>query len=101
MSKENINLPKTSFSMRANLPNKEPEILKTWEKINLFKLFVFFELIFISFNFEMFISCFNSLLSDKKSIKLNDKLPESYNNLANLYLELNNYNESINCFKKW
>ena len=25
MSKENINLPKTQFSMKANLPNKEPE----------------------------------------------------------------------------
>ena len=33
MSKENINLPKTSFSMKANLPNKEPEILKIWEKL--------------------------------------------------------------------
>jgi len=37
MSKENINLPKTSFSMKANLPNKEPEILKIWEKLNLYK----------------------------------------------------------------
>jgi len=37
MSKEDINLPKTSFSMKANLPNKEPEILKIWEKIDLFK----------------------------------------------------------------
>ena len=37
MSKENINLPKTSFSMKANLPNKEPEILKSWEKLNLYK----------------------------------------------------------------
>ena len=37
MSKENINLPKTSFSMKANLPNKEPEILKLWEKIDLYK----------------------------------------------------------------
>ena len=37
MSKENINLPKTSFSMKANLPNKEPEILKIWEKMDLFK----------------------------------------------------------------
>ncbi len=37
MSKENINLPKTSFSMKANLPNKEPEILKIWEKIDLYK----------------------------------------------------------------
>jgi len=37
MSKENINLPKTSFSMKANLQNKEPEILKYWQKINLYK----------------------------------------------------------------
>ena len=37
MSKENINLPKTSFSMKANLPNKEPEILKIWEEQNLYK----------------------------------------------------------------
>ena len=37
MSKENINLPKTSFSMKANLPNKEPEILKIWDKLNLYK----------------------------------------------------------------
>ena len=37
MSKENINLPKTSFSMKANLPNKEPEILKIWEKLGLYK----------------------------------------------------------------
>ena len=37
MSKENINIPKTSFSMKANLPNKEPEILKIWEQLNLYK----------------------------------------------------------------
>ena len=37
MSKEDINLPKTSFSMKANLPIKEPEILKIWEKMDLFK----------------------------------------------------------------
>ena len=37
MSKENINLPKTSFSMKANLPNKEPEILKIWEAVYLYK----------------------------------------------------------------
>jgi len=37
MSKENINLPKTSFSMKANLPKKEPEILKIWEKMNLYE----------------------------------------------------------------
>jgi len=37
MSKEDINLPKTSFSMKANLPNKEPEILKIWEGLDLYK----------------------------------------------------------------
>jgi len=37
MSKENINLPKTSFSMKANLPNKEPEILKIWDNLDLYK----------------------------------------------------------------
>ena len=37
MSKKDINLPKTSFSMKANLPNKEPEILKIWQKLNLYK----------------------------------------------------------------
>ena len=37
MSKENINLPKTSFSMKANLPNREPEILKIWERLSLYK----------------------------------------------------------------
>ena len=36
MSKENINLPKTAFSMKANLQNKEPEILKHWDKIDLY-----------------------------------------------------------------
>ena len=37
MSKEQINLPKTAFSMKANLPIKEPEILKHWDKIDLYK----------------------------------------------------------------
>jgi isoleucyl-tRNA synthetase len=37
MSKTNINLPKTSFSMKANLTKKEPEILKIWEDLNLYK----------------------------------------------------------------
>ena len=37
MSKEQINLPKTAFSMKANLPTKEPEILNLWKKINLYK----------------------------------------------------------------
>ncbi len=37
MSKENLNLPKTVFSMKANLPNKEPLILEKWEKNKIFE----------------------------------------------------------------
>ena len=37
MSKENLNLPKTAFSMKANLPNKEPLILEKWEKNKIFE----------------------------------------------------------------
>ena len=37
MSKDQINLPKTAFSMKANLPTREPEILELWKKINLYK----------------------------------------------------------------
>ena len=37
MSKEHINLPKTAFSMKANLPNKEPELVDYWIKIDLYK----------------------------------------------------------------
>ena len=37
MSKENLNLPKTAFSMKANLPNKEPQILEKWEKNKIFE----------------------------------------------------------------
>jgi len=37
MSKENLHLPKTAFSMKANLPQKEPEILKDWEKSKIFE----------------------------------------------------------------
>ncbi len=36
MSKSDINLPKTAFSMKANLPTREPEILNYWQKINLY-----------------------------------------------------------------
>ena len=36
MSKSQINLPKTAFSMKANLPTREPEILKLWKNINLY-----------------------------------------------------------------
>ena len=37
MSKSQINLPKTAFSMKANLPVREPEILEFWKKIDLYK----------------------------------------------------------------
>ena len=37
MSKENLQLPKTAFSMKANLSIKEPAILDQWEKNELFK----------------------------------------------------------------
>ncbi len=34
---DTLNLPKTDFSMRANLPEKEPQTLEYWEKINLYE----------------------------------------------------------------
>ncbi len=37
MSKSQINLPKTAFSMKANLPTREPEILDYWQNINLYE----------------------------------------------------------------
>jgi isoleucyl-tRNA synthetase len=37
MTKFQINLPKTAFSMKANLPVREPEILEYWKKINLYQ----------------------------------------------------------------
>ena len=37
MNKANLNLPKTTFSMKANLPNKEPAILDYWNEIDLYK----------------------------------------------------------------
>ena len=33
---ETLNLPKTDFSMRANLPNNEPDLLSYWDSINLY-----------------------------------------------------------------
>ncbi len=36
--KDTLNLPKTEFPMKANLVKKEPEILKRWEAIKLYKL---------------------------------------------------------------
>ncbi|MDA9749206.1 isoleucine--tRNA ligase, partial [Pelagibacteraceae bacterium] len=35
--KDTIFLPKTSFEMRANLPQKEPKILEEWDKEQIFK----------------------------------------------------------------
>ena len=37
MNKSQINLPKTAFSMKANLPTREPQILEFWKKIDLYK----------------------------------------------------------------
>ena len=37
MIKSQINLPKTAFSMKANLTVREPEILDYWQKINLYE----------------------------------------------------------------
>jgi isoleucyl-tRNA synthetase len=36
--KQTLNLPKTSFPMKANLIKKEPEILARWEEINLYDI---------------------------------------------------------------
>ncbi len=33
-----LNLPKTEFPMRANLPEQEPKILKFWEEIDIYRL---------------------------------------------------------------
>ncbi|AEH45247.1 isoleucyl-tRNA synthetase [Thermodesulfatator indicus DSM 15286] len=35
--KDTLNLPRTDFPMKANLTKKEPEFLKWWDEINLFK----------------------------------------------------------------
>ncbi|ETR73041.1 MAG: isoleucyl-tRNA synthetase [Candidatus Magnetoglobus multicellularis str. Araruama] len=35
--KQTLNLPKTKFPMKANLPNKEPEHLKHWDTMNLYE----------------------------------------------------------------
>ena len=34
--KNTLNLPKTSFPMKANLPQREPEMLKYWESIDVY-----------------------------------------------------------------
>jgi len=35
--KDTLNLPRTSFPMKANLATKEPEMLKKWEDMNIYK----------------------------------------------------------------
>ncbi len=35
--KDTLNLPKTTFPMKANLPQREPEILKKWEESKLYQ----------------------------------------------------------------
>jgi len=35
---ETLNLPKTEFKMKADLPKKEPEILKFWQELNIYEL---------------------------------------------------------------
>ena len=37
MPENNLNLPKTAFSMKANLPSKEPKILESWNKTKLYE----------------------------------------------------------------
>ena len=37
MSKDDTQLPKTAFSVKASLPIKEPEIVKKWEQDKIFK----------------------------------------------------------------
>ena len=34
--KSSINLPKTAFSMKANLPQNEPKMLERWEQMDLY-----------------------------------------------------------------
>ncbi|MDH3934056.1 MAG: class I tRNA ligase family protein, partial [Gammaproteobacteria bacterium] len=34
--KDTLNLPKTAFPMKGNLPNREPEMLKRWDDMNIY-----------------------------------------------------------------
>src|SRR6478672_6546719 len=36
--KKTLNLPQTSFSMKANLPHNEPKRLEQWQSMNLYNL---------------------------------------------------------------
>ena len=35
--KDTVFLPRTDFPMRAGLPKKEPEILQSWQEIDLYE----------------------------------------------------------------
>ena len=35
--KDTLNLPRTDFPMKANLPAREPDALKVWEDTNLYQ----------------------------------------------------------------
>lgn len=35
--KDTLLMPKTDFPMRGNLPNKEPNFLKRWEEMDLYR----------------------------------------------------------------
>jgi len=39
MTTYSVNLPKTGFPMKADLPKREPKMLEFWEKINLYQSF--------------------------------------------------------------
>ena len=34
--KQTLNMPKSGFPMRAGLPNREPEMLKKWEELDIY-----------------------------------------------------------------
>ena len=34
--KNTLNLPKTSFGMKANLPQREPEMIRRWDKMDVY-----------------------------------------------------------------
>ena len=38
--KDTLNLPKTDFPMKGNLPNREPEILKKWDDNAIYKKYL-------------------------------------------------------------
>ena len=41
--KDTLNLPKTGFSMKANLAQKEPEMIKYWEDLTHLRVKLFME----------------------------------------------------------